>query len=388
MGAAATIGFVVACQSLVGIEDSPPLPAAGGSAGTGGSGGAGGSADGGGSGGSGGEADSGCHSAQPPPPPTSGGPGANVELVFAVRQLDLGDRNDANGPTWKQIGYDLDKLCTCSVDTAGSCKSPKETVCDGLEGRDNSLGAFLHQMRNVFKITDASSEQLSTKIEGGTNTILIRVRNYNGEANDSQVEVAWFASADFDDTNPAPPKWDGNDPWPVLTTSLQPQTAADGGTTYDVEHAKYVDKLGYVSNGTLSASLPAGVFALTTDQSINFTAAFFTAKLQKTGTTWDMENGVLAGITAVGEVLGVLAAVDDPVTNKPLCTDNLLYAGVKQIVCDFPDMSVLGTPTKPCDHFSLGIKMSGTAAKLGPVWTNVFKPSPCAPGKDPKDDGC
>ena len=323
-----------------------------------------------------------------PGPPTSSGPGADVELVFAIREIDLGDRNDPDGPTWKKIGYDLDKLCTCSGDPGGSCKSPKETVCDGLDGKDNSLGAFLYQMRNVFKFSDASSEQLSAKFEGGTNTILVRVRNYNGEANDSQVEVTWFSSSDFDDTNPNPPKWDGSDSWPVLSSSLQPLGATDGGTTYDVEHGKYVDKLGYVTNGTLSASLPAGVFVLTPAQSINFTAAFFTAKLQKSGSTWALEDGVLAGITAVGEVLGVLSAVEDPVTKKPLCTDNLLYAGVKQIFCDFPDMSVLGTPTKPCDHFSLGFKMRGDAAKLGTVWTNVPAPSPCAPGKDPKDDSC
>ncbi|MCC6897523.1 MAG: hypothetical protein IT377_01035 [Polyangiaceae bacterium] len=400
MGLAAIAALVGACQSLVGIEDSPALPssggaggasgagASGGAGGAGGSGGAAGDASTGGSGGTEGGADAGCPLAQPPSPPSGAAPGGDLDVVIAIRQVDFGDQTDSSGPTWKHIGYDLDQLCTCTGDTAGSCKGPKKTVCDGIDGRDNALGEFLYQIRNVFKITQASSEQLSQKIETGTNTILVRIRGYNGTPNDAEVEVSWYASADFDETNAVPPKWDGTDEWSVLATSLLPQAGADGGAAYDVAHPKYVDKLAYVTNGVLAASLPAGSFALATDQSIDFTAAFLTAKLTKKGSSYSLEEGVLAGITSVGQVLGALASVKDPVTDKPLCTDNLIYGGVKNLVCGFPDMSVLGSPSKPCDHFSLGIKMRGEPAKLGPVTVNVLDPSPCAPGKHPKDDSC
>ena len=397
LGLAFSVALVGACQSLVGIEDSPPLSSEGGTGGAGGAGGAagtGGSAGdaapegSGGSGGTEGGADAGCPLAQPPSPPTGAAPGGDTEVVVAVRQVDFGDQTDAIGPTWQRIGYDLDKLCTCTGDTAGSCKGPKKTLCDGYEGRDNALGEFLYQIRNVFKITEASSEQLSQKIETGTNTILIKISGYNGTPDDAAVEVTWYASADFDMTNPTPPKWDGTDTWSVLSTSLQPQAGADGGEEYDVAHPKYVDKLAYVTQGTLTASLPAGSFALATDQSIDFTAAFLTAKLVKKGSSYSMEEGVLAGITSVGQVLGALSSTKDPVTKKPLCTDNLLYGGVKNLVCGFPDMSVLGSPSKPCDHFSLGLKMRGEPAKLGPVTVNQLDPSPCAPGTHPKDDSC
>ena len=120
----------------------------------------------------------------------------------------------------------------------------------------------------MFKITEASSEQLSQKIETGTNTILIKISGYNGTPDDAAVEVTWYASADFDMTNPTPPKWDGTDTWSVLSTSLQPQAGADGGAENDVVHPKYVDKLAYVTHGTLTASVRAGSVALCTEQSL------------------------------------------------------------------------------------------------------------------------
>lgn len=394
----ATAAIAGACQGLVGIEDSPPLKpdagsggdaSLGGAAGAGGSGGSSGTAGGGASGASGAAgADAGCGSARPPVATAGADTGGSIDLTVAVRVVDLGDDDSSGSPTWPNLGYDLDKLCTCGTDTLGGCKAPKKVACDGVDGRDNALGAFLYQIKTLFNVNSFSSSELTQKIEGGGNTVLIRVQGYNGTPDDGEVDVAWIASDDFEVTNASPPKWDGTDEWPVLSSSLEPQTDPDGGTTYDVNQPKYVDHKGFVAGGTLVATLPQGSFALTTQTSINFTAALFTAKLENTSNGWAMSDGLLAGITKVGDVLGTLPSTNDPLLKQPICTDNLIYPGIKSMICDYPDMTLLGTPAAACDHLSFAAGVSGTPAKLGVVVDNPPKPSPCAPGKNPKDDSC
>ncbi len=384
--------LVAACQGLVGIEDSPAAkPDAGGAGGTDASAGAAGVAGAAGTGGTAGAdgaTDAGCLSAQPPPPNPTADPGGNIDFVVAVRTVDLGDRDLGNGPTWPNLGYDLDKLCTCSSDPDGSCKAPNKTVCDGVDGRDNALGSLLSQVRTLFNLKDLSSDDLTTKIEGGGNTVLIRVQGYNGTANDAVVEVAWMASDDFDETNTAPPKWDGSDEWPVISNSLVGKVAPDGGTQFSVDNARYVDTAAYVTNGTLVASLPDGTFSLTAKTAIQFSAAIFTASVKSSAGSWALEDGVLAGITKVSDILGTLPAIDDPLFGMPLCTDNLLYSGIKELICEFPDMTILATPAKPCDHLSMALRVSAQPATLGSVIVQKPGPSSCAPGTDPADDGC
>jgi hypothetical protein len=368
----AATAAAVACHSIVGIEDSPAAASAG----------------------SGGDAsvdptpDAGCKLAQPPTAPVGADSGGSIEFAVAVREVDLGDRAGASGPSWPTVGYDLDKLCTCAEETLGSCKAPNKVVCDGEQGRDNALGYFLFQVHDVFKVQDFGSDVISTGIEGGNNTILIRVRGYNGAPNDAKVEVSWFASADFDKTNSAPPKWDGSDEWAVISSSLNPAPAPDGGVTYSVDDAKYIDKSAFVTNSTLVVSLPEGTLALSSKKAITFAAAIFTAKVTQVGGAWNLDDGVLAGITKVSDVLGLLPLLDDPITNQPICTDNLAYAGAKALICDSPDMSIIGTPAKTCDYVSLGVGVRATPAKLGPA--SIISPptSPCAAGKDPANDSC
>lgn len=373
---AATLA-AAACHGLVGIEDSPPASATGGA---------------------GGDAstdvsldvppDTGCKSAQPPVAPPGADTGGDIEVVVAIREVDLGDRTTGAGPTWPTLGYDLDKLCTCDTENVGSCKAPNKVVCDGVDGRDNALGFFLFQIRDTFKVTDLSSENISSGIETGNNTVLIRVKGYNGTPNDAVVEASWYASDDFDVSNTVPPKWDGTDAWPVLSSSLTGTPGADGGMTYNIDAPKYSDKKAFVVNGTLVVSLPEGELALSSKRSVTFAAAIFTGKLQQGSNGWKLEDGVLAGITKVSDVLGLLPTVDDPITQQPICTDNLVYAGAKSLICDSPDMSIIGTPAKSCDYVSIGIGMRADPVKLGPVSLKKAPVSPCAAGKDPSQDTC
>ncbi|MFO0565254.1 MAG: hypothetical protein U0263_06305 [Polyangiaceae bacterium] len=332
--------------------------------------------------------ETGCKSVQPPTPPVGADNGGNIEFAVAVRELNFGDRTTGSGPTWPTLGYDLDKLCTCDLDKLGSCKAINKVVCDGIDGRDNGFGGFLFQMRDTFKVQELSSENVSAGIETGNNTVLIRVRGYNGSANDGVVEVSWFASDDFDFNNPNPPKWDGTDVWSVLSSSLTASTGADGGTSFSVDAPKYTDNKAFVRDGTLVVSLPEGAFALSSKRSIGFSAAIFTGKLQQGSNGWKLEEGILAGIAKVGELLGLLPTIDDPITQQPICMDNLVYSGVKSLICDAPDMTVIATPSKTCDYISLGIGMRADPVLIGPVSVQKDPVSPCAAGQDPSKDTC
>ncbi|MCC6897524.1 MAG: hypothetical protein IT377_01040, partial [Polyangiaceae bacterium] len=182
---------------------------------------------------------------------------------------------------------------------------------------------------------------------------------------------------------------DGSDVWPVLAASLVPSPAADGGVQYDADKPKYVDKAAFVANGALVANLPEGAFWFTAQVSIEVVAAVFTAKVEKLGSgAWTLKNGMLSGLTKVSSVLGTLPWVNDPFSDKPICTDNVIYSGIKGMICSYPDMSLLGLPSKPCDHLSMGVAVEGVPAKLGPISVKVKAPSPCTPATDPTTDGC
>src|SRR5438552_18633538 len=59
----------------------------------------------------------GCKLAVPPGRNITGEVGGNVEIVFAMRTIDLGDVTGADGvPGYRKLGYDLDGRCTSSGD--------------------------------------------------------------------------------------------------------------------------------------------------------------------------------------------------------------------------------------------------------------------------------
>jgi hypothetical protein len=385
------------CQSLVGIEDSPPLGAdasAGGTAGSaaGGESGAAGSAgtDAGASGssgaGAGGAPEAGCGSARWPLPPSGVGLGGDIDFVAAVREIDFGDRDQAGVPSWTELGYDLDKLCTCGTDPGSACTSKPKPVCDGLEGRDNATGILMYDLRNSFMIAALDSIAFSQNIENGTRTLLIRVSGYNGQSDDDQVRVSWYSAYKFESGQT--PKWDGTDVWPVVSSALLPIATADGGEEYSLDQPKYFDDLAYVSGGVLVASLPDGEIALSDVANLRFTAAFLTARIENIGSDlWKLEDGVLAGVTRSQDMLAALPFVD--LGGAPLCKDHFVYTFVKPRICGYADMfATVGTPTKPCDALSLGVGLRAHSAKLGEIKVVPTAVSPCAPGLDPSEDSC
>jgi hypothetical protein len=370
-----TMLFGAICVASCVVEGFVLLEQAGGSGGT--------SASAGGAAGATGGGGNTCGHVQVPAPPASSDPGTDMELLLAMRELDLGESRLSNGPL---TGYDLDALCTCAGEGA-SCNRPSwadAVVCDGPEGRDNAA-AQLFQAASVFAPQLASSS-FTAQIGSGRFSLLFRVRSYNGQPNDAQVTVALFASPGRDKDGCTPqgqPNWEGNDTWPIASTSLQPPNMGQGGAGgggcgapgYDFETLATPDELlFYVTTGNSIAE-------------VHLTAPQVSARIAQGAGGFTLEEGVIAGRWPVEELRLSLVALAN--AGQQLCTDDPFYNNIRTAVCDHADIaSELSGPTTPCDAVSFGITFRAEPALLGPVWEPPMPMSTCPPGTDPVEDSC
>jgi hypothetical protein len=380
----------------------------------GGAGGAGGADATGGAGGGGGSGDP-CRSAYWPPPPSASDPGPDdVEIVVALRKVDLGEGKLDKGP---EVGFDLDGLCSCCGEGA-SCKEPDAANidrCDGPCGRDNSTARMFAAATAFSK--NLSSVYQSGEAEKGNWSLVIRIRGYNGKPNDKQVTVSLHPSPGYDKdpcySGGGGPKWDGTDRWPLEASSFDglPTSGAGGGggaggepfgvvavggcgageppsKLYD--QAKYLDANGYVTGSVLVANLPSIPILLQTDtKSVPFDikGGALSGKLVEEPDGWHLREASLAGRWPVTSVLEVVGSVTS--MGVPLCTDHPLYGPIKSGVCGFRDIhtDVVG-PTTPCNAISFGAALEAAPIRLGVIYLSATEGASCPPGKDPADDKC
>jgi hypothetical protein len=377
------------CALVAGLDGDRTLAAAGtggagaaggahGTTGAGGSAGAGGAthSDAGAPDGAAGAGGKACKPASYPPPPAVQDAGGAIDFVTAMHSVDLGD-------TGTVVGLDLDGKCTCEGD-GPSCRHPdwiKEDLCDGPDGRD-AQSALLFKEFSFATSGSIGTAGFSSGCASGTWSMLIRVRGYNGKADDDQVQVSLFPSAGLDKAA-RPAKWDGTDAWPVPPTAL-----ADGGKT--VDEPRYVDAKAYVTSGHLVTSMPESEMYLAGSNAylpIRFIAGFLVARIVPVGQTFGLRDGILAARWKTADIFDSVHAVR--IKGSPLCTDSPLYAPVKHQICNFIDIySGIATPTTTCDSISVGLAFTADPAKLGPIQALPTPPQGCPAATDPAGDDC
>ncbi len=123
---------------------------------------------------------SGCVHALAPSRPTHGDDaGTDIEFYDAIRRIDFGD---GGAP----IGFDLDETCTCPG--PDSCvASDAGTRCDLAGGVDNAFSNFVQSFSSATNIFNASD--IDATLASGHSGLLVRVKGYNGQANDTQVAL-------------------------------------------------------------------------------------------------------------------------------------------------------------------------------------------------------
>lgn len=375
---------------------------------------------------SGGSADAGspdgqgtCSHAVPPTRPSGSASGGSMTVTAAVRSVDLGEASTKEDP----VGLDLDRTCTCITEN-DSCVSEfsKGSHCDDANGVDNA-GAKLFKSLLALGAEGMGSAFYTQMVEQGEWGLLLSISDYNGEANDELVTVSLYPSPGM---NPIagsggaggaggsagaggaggsggigsggaggfgsgalfaePPGWNGQDAWPVDSTSL-----ADGAS---IAQPLYLDMNAYVANNVLVAEFPELKFRFggpTSNLNINVRSTTVMGLLETVpdGLGVRVTKGVMAGYWRMEDVFGGFGSL--MADGKGLCNDGgILYNQTKDVLCDFIDIA-LNPPAEGevlCNGLSFGMGFETFPAKLGAVVPPEPQPNLCPPGQSAANDVC
>ncbi len=321
-----------------------------------------------------------CNHARLPPRPDRDDPGGGDagELIFATQSLVF-EPDAGNGET---VGYDLDGFCTCPGPK--SCNAPGKTVCDDGRGRDNSAGALLANFTSYADVFNPKT--INTRLAKGRVGLLLRLRDYNGTANDTQVEGAIFLSNGTDGVQdggtPMVPQYMGKDVWTVDPRSLVGGVAPPYLPTTD-----NADNSAYVKDDVIVASLNATYieFAAISGSSqfqVELKSVVVTAKIiHGPNNTFAIQDGLLAGRWPSRKLLTSLAGVHDPLNpGGYLCGDSGAYQGIKSLACTNRDIASSlqnDGQNANCDALSFALRFTASPALLGPVFAGPPPITPC-----------
>jgi len=339
-----------------------------------------------------------CNLKRWPAPPTVQDAGGNLDLVFAMRTIDLGESDLSAGP---KVGYDLDGVCTCPE--IGSCAGDEkfnEQRCDGPGGTDNNAARLFASLALIQK--SLTSENLSKDAEEGDFAVLVRIRNYNGEANDDQVTVSLHPSRGFaqdpcNASNPLP-AWDGSDRWPISASSVtkvgEPGTKVDcevaGSPGYDIDTPTTMDSNAYINDYRLVANVAEAGLLLPTNDGIvpiKLKQGLVSARLDDSSGSWALVDGSVTGRWPLKAMFGIIGLFTSDDT--PICTDHFLYTLMKNSFCRFVDIrDDLGGATQSCNALSFGWAFGASLAKIGVVLEDPTAQSGCPAETDPANDTC
>ena len=330
----------------------------------------------------------GCELARPPDRPTISD-GADVdELIFAIKDVVLDQRDNR----WRAIGYDLDGLCSDEPDPVVECLPPAVSgppEIDGERGIDNTFG------HNLVPILLAARSDFQTRATSGQNqglgALLLIVRGWNGERDDPRVEgilsQTVFGSAEavaepIDEIDVSDgmlringelrpiPRWDGDDHFWVRS---------DGFLEGDISQPRLRDDNAYVADGTIVLRLPDRFpLVLGGDQTgVEFVLSdvVFTAELSADGRR--IESAVLAGRWAIFDILAAieLAAI------CPGSSDYFTLMRLLDLAADIRGVPGTGGPRATCNAISLGLLFEvGAVATIDGLRDGFELPSPCLDG--------
>lgn len=316
-------------------------------------------------------ADAGCARSRWPDRPTADdGPG-DIEIINALTTFGTEADPDAGPATVR--GYDLDGVCTCPEAESCKTRAGARTQCDEPGGVDNAGGQLLTTVAALVD-TKANANQ---RLRSGDYGFVIRVRGYNGGANDPQVEVAVFMSNGADGIQdggiPPRPNYDGNDLW-----TIDPKSLAGGtGPPYV---PKFVDAKAYVTNHVLVATADFPL-RLGPRMSVDLVGSVITGTLTKDAVGYRIDDGIIAGRVEARSLLTNLAPISDPfIVGGFLCGDSVTYKDVKTKVCETTDIvSDLKQDNTgaPCDAMAISAHFTSSTARMGTVFGLPDPATPC-----------
>lgn len=308
-----------------------------------------------------------CAGRRPPPRPDIEDDDGEMELVIGLRDVVL---NQEGGDLWADLGFNLDGFCTAPPENARECEPAGSSapVRDGNDGIDNTFG------RDLFPLVNATVPGLEETARAaqlaGIGFPVLRIRHWNGEANDPRVEVTItqavasapanadgslpdvvideFRAENPDGTPADPPVWDGRD-WAWMR--------ADTFLAGNSDQPLVRDDNAYVADDFVVTTLPDRVEILFQADNagvlVRLTGGLAVGRL--TADRMRMEDVIVAGRWSVIDLL-------QTAENVGVCMGtpqyNVLSARLEAIVDVRSDVGS-GGPGIECDAISLGVGFTG-----------------------------
>jgi hypothetical protein len=302
-----------------------------------------------------------CDHARWPTRPAPGDGSTLGDIVLAAHSLILNQT--------EVVGRDIDNSCTCPE--ASTCTPPgsPDLVCDGSNGRDanvNKVMATLVQLNSAF-----SESALSDELAKGRAGLVVRIRGYNGTANDDAVSVELFGRSW---TNGVLPQHNGNDTWLPYEDSL----AFDLSVEWDQN--------AFVRDSMLVAKFPIFTLAFRPNVGQNdnpfivkLEEAVLSGTLEQGSSGFTLKNGNMAARWPTASFLDAFSVIQYPFSLW-MCGDNPAYTMVKGNICKYADVmssAASDNTNAACDALSWAAGFDAEPAKLGAELSPPSTPSGC-----------
>lgn len=348
-----------------------------------------------------GETDSGppvaCDLRVPPERPAMADGDDGEEYLFGLRMVRLDQEED-----WRNIGYDLDGRCTIEPAFDSECRPPnrRQAPSDGNEGVDNTFGRDLFPLVNLA-VMGLQDTVRAADAEGTMPGV--RIRGWNGEDDDSRVDIAVASGIYAVPADPATgeiPTFDVVNFKPVVgDEALLPLYDGSGSDYFflrddtffegDIDIPLIRDDNAYVANRVLVAQLPdrfelvfpsdvTGVRVILTD-------GLITARISDDAS--QLEDVNVAGRWAV---LDMLQTAEDVGLCRGSPQYNLLL-GQLDTIADIRAQPGTGGEGVFCDAISTGVLFQGDRMTFGGLVPgpsiNTVCDNPTDGGVPPADAG-
>jgi hypothetical protein len=325
-----------------------------------------------------------CDSRLPPERPAIAD-GTGPEVVFALRHPIFSQ----DGDLWRDIGYDLDGLCTGAPDFPSECRPPALTrpEVDGNSGIDNVFGSRFYPLVNLAG-PDLEGD-VAREEEAGRGNMVIRIFGWNGEADDPRVDIHMITAvvgtaggAETEapplpaDPSATPPRWDGRDWF---------WARSDGFFRNDPTQPLIRDDNAYIVDDVIVARLPerisvvfpAGTYAVL----VRLTDSIATARI--TADRSGLETATVAGRWSVLDVLESAPSVGV----CPGERDYELLVEQMDRIADLRSTPGSGGPDVACDAISIGVEFTGSRIRFAGLTSPPELGDPCLPDGGVADGG-
>lgn len=332
-----------------------------------------------------GSVDPGCELRHAPDRPPQNSDDIGVpDYFFAIRRMQL---KQLAAEEWREIGYDLDGICSGPPSYRSECTNIDAIATDGSGGIDNVFGAQLFPLfENVVEDFEAPMRAMQDE---GRNSLVLILRGWNRQLDDSRVtaivatSVGTTSSRGADDNTPPPlhfdrqgrplladgspaepPRWDGTD-FTVLRND-----SFIAGSEDRLDRAKVSSTLAYVRDGVLVLPLPAREFLLfSTDVRASRAGELLAAQILLSGGIMSARIDPATLVLSEGLFAGRWAVNDNFYTAEQLglCPEDSRAAFLMDRLPRMADVLTeppeTGETLLPCDALSLGVRFMGTPVR-------------------------